>query len=186
MTNENLLRLVALKVVSDQTKKLYDTTRETEGEGMEPGQRMPVKSPIDGTKLGTVSMSDPKPTARISDRGAFTAWAEQSYPDDVEWDFEIVGTHEQVAALLYEHAPELVKRVAKVTPRLLKTVLEGSSQFGDPVGPSGELDIPGVVVETGQPRVSCLPADGALPAVYQLMRDRLPLELLAADPDGVA
>lgn len=182
MTNENLLRLAALAVVSGETKKLYDAAREATE--MEAGARMPVRSPIDGTKLAVVSMSDPDPKPRIADERAFAAWVEKTYPDDVEWDFEIVGTHEQVAAALYEHAPELVKRVAKVTPHFRARVLEDSTDRGVVVGPGGEVDVPGVVMDQGVPSLRVSPAKDAMPAVVELMRERMPLELLAGGDDA--
>lgn len=180
---DDLLRLATLAVVAGETKKLYDAARDSAD--LQPGHRGTVRSPIDQSKIAVVSVSDPDPKPRVADERAFAQWAEKTYPDDVEWDFAIVGTHEQVAAVLYEHAPELVKRIAKVTPHLRARVLEDSLDAGCPRGPGGEADVPGVVMDEGVPRLTCVPVKGALPVVYQLMRERLPLELLA-DPEGAA
>lgn len=183
MTEDRLLRLAALAVVSGETKKLYDAAREDTD--LPAGHRGTVRSPIDQSKIAVVSVSDPDPKPRIADERAFAEWAEQTYPDDVEWDFAITGTHEQVADVLYNHAPHLVKRIAKATPHLRARVLEDSQDAGAPVGPGGEADVPGVVMDQGVPKLTVAPVKGALPVVHQLMRERLPLELLA-DPDGAA
>lgn len=184
---EQLLRLSALKVLSDKFKKLYDEARAEESAGITRGSTIMVYSPVDGEKLGAVSMSDPKTTARIADQNAFAAWAARLYPDDVEFEFEIIGSHQEVVAVLYEHAGHLLKRTSRVSPKLVKQVTACSAEVKEPAGPNGELDVPGVVVETAESRLSCLPASGALPTVMALVRERLPLELLAADTsDGAA
>ncbi|MFJ1765021.1 hypothetical protein ACIOD2_32170 [Amycolatopsis sp. NPDC088138] len=182
MSDDNLLRLATLAVVSGATKELYDDARKNTA--LEAGARVSVRSPLDGEKIGTVSMSDPDPKPRISDERAFADWAEKTYPDDVEWDFAILGSHEQVAAVLYEHAPELVKRIAKVSPHFRARVLEDSTDAGMPVGPGGEADVPGVSMSSGVPSLRVVPAKGALPVVIELMRERMPLELLAGGDDA--
>lgn len=182
MTDDNLLRLATLAVVSGATRQLYNDAHSNTT--MEAGSKVTVRSPIDGARIGTVSMSDPDPKARIADERAFAEWAETTYPDDVEWDFQVIGTHEQVATVLYEHAPHLVKRIAKVTPHLKKRVLEDSNYTGVVVGPGGEADVPGVVMDQGVPSLRVSPAKDALPAVLQLVRERLPLELLAGGDDA--
>jgi hypothetical protein len=184
MSDDNLLRLATLAVVSGATRQLYNDAHGSTV--LEAGSKVTVRSPIDGSRIGTVSMSDPDPKPRIADERAFAAWAETTYPDDVEWDFAVLGSHEQVAAVLYEHAPELVQRIAKVTPHLRARVLEDSAEHGVPVGPGGELDVPGVVMDQGVPSLRVSPAKGALPVVLQLVRERLPLELLAGGPEDAA
>lgn len=186
MNPERMQRLVALKVVKDETSRLYADALK-EDTGLTPGSKLMVYSPVDGKKLGAVSMSDPDEKPVITDEKVFAAWVEKTYPDDIEWDFEIVGTHEQVCDVLFNHAPALVKRIAKVTPHFRARVLEESLEHGAPVGPGGELDLPGVAMLKGEPRVSCLAAKEALPSVARLMREHLPLELLAGpDPEDAA
>jgi hypothetical protein len=183
--SERLQRLVALKVVKDETTRLYAAALK-EDVGLTPGSKLMVYSPVDGKKLGAVSMSDPDEKPAITDEKAFAAWAEKTYPDDVEWDFEITGTHEQVCDVLYQHAPNLVKRIAKPTSHFKVRVLEDSQEYGAPVGPAGELDVPGMAMLKGEPRMSCLAAKEALPSVARLMREHLPLELLAGGPEDAA
>lgn len=187
MSDELILRVGGLKLLSDRAKKAYDAARAELEHEMGRGDRRIAYSPIDKTKIAAVSMSDPKTTARVADEKAFGAWAATHYPDDIEWDFDVIGSHQEVVAVLYDHAPHLLRRVSKVSPELVKSVTHASAQTGEATGPNGELDVPGVAVETKAAVVSCLPADGGWAAVLELVRaGHMPLELLAAPTEGAA
>ncbi|HET6633477.1 MAG TPA: hypothetical protein VFH77_00465 [Streptomyces sp.] len=107
----------------------------------------------DGTKVATVSLSTPKPTASVVDEDAFTAWVE-------------------------EHSPDNVQTVTQVRPAYRSALLADmtkarATEWVDTE--SGEVhEVPGVEIRTG--RVTShsvrLAKDGAEAIVAQ-WRDRL-------------
>jgi hypothetical protein len=166
------LRVAALNYLSSRIVKAYaDVRREAEAE-LTRGSRMAVYAPDGRTKLGAVSRSAPEKTAGVADVGAFKAWVKQHYPDDIEFDLEIVGAEDEVKAALYQHAKHLVQPVEKVSQSLKAAVLAASTAYGAPAGPDGELDVPGIVVSENAPsQVSFRPANGATLAVVDLVRE---------------
>jgi hypothetical protein len=181
MSNEELaLRVAALKVVTEFTLQRYNDARAELGGKMQRGDRLMARSPLDGeTKIGAVTKSDPKAVAQISDKAAFEAWVAETYPDRMERDYEIIGSHQEVAAILFESAPHLLRPIVKVDPELVKQIRSDSAKLGCPIGPSGEADVPGVVVSTPEGVVACRPDDNALVAVIDLFRaEKLTLESL--------
>jgi hypothetical protein len=188
--DELAVRVAALKVISDLTSECYNEARAELGKRMQRGDRLMARSPLDGApKIGAVTLSDPKTVAQISDARAFGAWVAENYPDRMERDYEIVGSHQEVAAVLFENAPHLLRPVVKPDPELVKQVRQDSAKLGCPIGPSGEADVPGVVVSTPDGVVACKPDPDALAAVIDLFRaDKLTLESLTFPelPGGAA
>lgn len=172
MTNELALKVAALKVFSDYAKTAYDKSREEIGRQMGRGDRLQVRSPLDESlKIGPISKSDPKPTARVEDLRVLTDWFIQNHPDLTGTGYEVAGTQTEVVAVLFEHAPHLLRRVREIKPDALSELRKASAALGQPIGPGGEADVPGLVVETPDPVVSCKPdPDMALPAVVELFR----------------
>jgi|SRR6267142_1895368 len=182
MTNELALRVAALRALRDQADQAFNDAKAELEKAMEKGDTLAVFSPIDRTEIGSVSKSKPKPAARVVDQDAFAAWVGEHYADEVSSAYEVIGTPRQVAEVLFTHAPKLIRRVSKVSPALTSQVLVQSSKLGEPVGPEGETDIPGIVVETADGRLSCRVTDDAFAAVLALIRaGRMPLELLAGE-----
>lgn len=180
MTNELALRVAALRALRDQAGQAFDEAKTELEKSMEKGDTLAVFSPIDRTEIGSVSKSKPKPAARVADQVAFAAWVGEHHPDEVSSAYEVIGTPRQVAAVLFEHAPHLMRRVPKVSPALTSQVLVQSSKLGEPIGPEGETEVPGIVVETADGRLSCRVTDEAFTAVLALIRaGQMPLELLA-------
>ncbi len=124
---------------------------------MEPGEAHPVRTP-DGAMLARVRMTNPKPktTARITDHVALTEWIGREYPERVQVVPTISDRTEEVIAVLAEHAPHLVELPTSLPTWCTEEVVKLSAKAGRPVGPGGELDVPGVLVETatGTPSVS--------------------------------
>lgn len=172
MTNDNLvLRVAALKVVSDYAKRRYDAARAEAAAVMRRGDRLMARSPLNELdKLAAVSKTDPKPVARVSDETALLAWVERHYPDKVGWDFDIIGSDQEVKAVLFEHAPHLLRKIRLADPELVKQIRSDSAALGAPIGPGGEADVDGVTVETPEGTVACKPTDDALGVVVDLAR----------------
>lgn len=178
MTDE-VLRTAALKVVADYAQSCYNQARAEMAATMEKGDRLTARSPLDGSKLGSVSKTDPKPVALITDEKAFTEWMLANYPDSVAYDFDVIGGDQEVKAVLFEHAPELLRRKTIPSPELVKRIRHDSIQLGTPIGPNGEAEIDGLEVKIPEGDVRCRPEEGALVAVIELFRaGRLSLEEL--------
>lgn len=179
MTNEDLvLRVAALKVISEFTTGQYNEARKEIAPTMERGDRLMARSPIDKAKIGAVSMTDPKPTVRVSDLAALTEWLTVNYPAVMKSTYEVCGTDEQVRRVLFEHAPDMLRQVTRIDPEQLKELKANALELGQPVGPGGEMDMPGLVVEVAEGVVTCKPDYAtAMPAVRALMA----AELLSLD-----
>jgi hypothetical protein len=174
---ELTLRVGALKAIKDYVNVAYDEAREAVAAVMRRGDRLTARSPLDDTKIGSVSMTDPKPVARVCDMPALAAWLSENYPDLVADVYEVTATEEQIRALVFEHRPEWLTRKQRVDPRIVQQIRERSAIVGAPAGPTGEADVPGIVVETPEPVVTCRPSADALDAVAALIRaDRIGLD----------
>lgn len=173
------LTVAALKVISDYTLKRYNEARAELAARMQRGDRMIARSPLGDVKVGTVSKTDPKPVARITDESAFTAWVQENYPDRMVYDFDVIGSDQEVKAVLFEHAPHLLRKVTKPDLEFVRGVRQDSLFVGAPVGPGGEAEVPGLAVDQPEGDVRCRPDEDGLAAVLELFRaDRLTLESL--------
>lgn len=169
--DEQVLKVAALKVVKEFTATRYDEAREEIAKLMTKGDRKTARSPLGDVKIGSVTLSDPKATASITDLDALTAWLKEHYPEHFVGGYEINATSEQLMRVLFEHAPELLRKVRRVDPKVLKELTTSAAALGSPVGPGGEADVPGITVETPAGVVSCTPDKvAALPAIEELFR----------------
>lgn len=101
---------------------------------------------VDNYRLGTASVT--KKRAKVMTTDALLDWAESRYPDDVH-------TETVTTRLLTDHFVAAVKRATE--------------SAGEPCGPGGELDIPGVSLVDGY--LSVRFADGADDAISYLWRN---------------
>jgi hypothetical protein len=168
--NALVLRVAALKSVKDYVCDQYDDARAELDKAMNEGDRLTARSPLDGGKLGTVTKTEPKPSARVSDEQALVDWLAEHYPEALVVRYKVVASEEQLRRLLFEHAPELLSQYRRPDPEMVRELLANAANFGQPVGPSGEADVPGVVVETGPPVVRCNTTPQSLSAVLALIR----------------
>ncbi len=169
MSEDVMLRAMALKVISAFTKEQYEQARVEAATLLGPGDRRMVRSPLGGAKLGPVIMSDPKPTAAITDMAALRDWMSEHYPEHVETDFEVVGSERAVIDVLFQHAPHLLGKRRQIKAEVVSELRKESAALGQPVGPGGEADVPGVTVTTAEGVVSCRPSEDALLAVLELV-----------------
>lgn len=175
--NNAMLSVAVLKVLSEHTKERYNLARADAEKELGPGDRHVVRSPLVpdgaklGPKLGAVYMTDPTDTASITDEDVLVQWLEgHEYGTAVESGYQITASQAELVAVLFEHAPRYLKRVTKVTSDARKELLSTAKALGQPIGPSGETDVPGITVKpTGQAYVACKPDDDALFAVYELV-----------------
>jgi hypothetical protein len=177
-----VLEVASLKVVSNLLDERYRAAKKQLETRMKRGDRFMAWSPLgppETVKIGAISMSTPARSANITDEPAFFVWVEETYPDKVVPDYEIVGSTEEIIAELHDHDSNLIKLVQKVDPDFVKEVRRRSAEAGQPAGPAGEVDVPGVEVAFPESVMSCLPDKAAAAAVFDLFRtDRMTLESL--------
>mgnify|MGYP007082239270 FL=1 len=75
---ERTILMKALTDLVDAEKKATDAEAKAL---FEPGDRKAVR--YAGEKVGTITVSEPKPAWRVTDRRAFTAWVQANHPDAV-------------------------------------------------------------------------------------------------------
>ncbi len=97
---------------------------------------------VDGQELATVSMT--KRTARINTM-ALLEWAKVNYPEEVT--SQTVTTY-------------------SLSPLFMAAVKRATEKAGQPCGPGGELDIPGVSLGDGY--LTVRPAEGSAEAIDHL------------------
>lgn len=127
------------------------------------GDRITIRHPETGAKLGTVSVSEPKPVAEVVDEAALTAYAAETL------DGQPVGTIEgvdlarldDVLDVLSTHAPDLITRTPVLATWARKQLLDGAAATGDP--------IPGVEVRTKAGHATVRHEPTALDAYRALM-----------------
>lgn len=171
MSDELIQQAAALKVISDYTKDLYDDVRDEVAKVMKPGDRRQAESP-EGMHIGTVSRSKPTPKAIITDRTALTAWLSERYPDMIESGTVVNASDREILDVVFKHAPHLLKHTKRVKTEALARLQADAIRLGVAVGPSGEVDMPGLTVEMREPVVSCLPdKDNGLLAVMEMVHN---------------
>ncbi|MGW4128007.1 hypothetical protein [Amycolatopsis japonica] len=174
MTEQELdpvLLVAALRVLADYTRECYNAAKVDQAARMHRGDRLTARSPLEGgRKIAALSVTDPKPVTQIRDRAAFTAWVKKNYPDAVKRTRTISGSEDEVVKVLFAHAPHLLRREVAVDPEFEREIKQASAGLGAPLGPNGETDLPGVVVEAPDPQVRCTVEDDALAEVIHLFR----------------
>lgn len=184
-TDDLVLRVAALKAIKDYVETAYDEARAEVANVLKRGARMPALSPIDDTKIGSVTMTEPKRTARISDADALAERLLEDYPDLVDEVYEVNATSEQIRRLVFEHRPEWLNKKQRIDPKVVQRIRALSAEAGAPIGPGGEAGYPGISVETPESVLTCRSAPGALDAVAALIRaDRIELDGITRELPG--
>lgn len=162
------LKVAALKVLSDYTARCYEQARIEAVRTMKRGERLVARSPLDDSqKIATIPLSDPKHVATVVDEDALTDWMGEHYPESVTSGYKVIGSQAEVIAVLFEHAPHLIKRTRAVQLEALHELKRTSATLGQPVGPGAELDVPGLKVTLPDPVLTCRPTDEA----FDIIRD---------------
>lgn len=172
--DEAFLKVAALKVIKEFTASKYDEARAEAAQYQRPGDRKRVVSPLDGTRIGDVSTTDPSPRSLTTDEQAIADWMmEHNYRDNVETVYEVTGGPREIQSVLFTHAPHLLTRKRRVKRDVLAELHKTALQYGQPVGPGGEMDMPGIEIKPGAPEVRCIPdKNSALLAVMELVHNQ--------------
>jgi len=79
---ELALKLAVHKVLANQLKGVRDELDEQARQEMEPGDRVIAKLPS-GEKVGSVTLTQGRVSARVVDKDAFTRWVAERFPAEV-------------------------------------------------------------------------------------------------------
>lgn len=169
-----VLRVSVLTWMGKRIKAETDVARLEAARLLKKGDTLAARSPLDDTRLGRVSMSDPKQTARVTDRAAVDAWISDKYADKCVGRWEITGPMAEVIATLREHAPHLVEYVTSVPDWAVNELLTRAERYGEPVGFSMECGPdapPGIAVKTPDGVLTVRLASDAADAAIRAMWD---------------
>lgn len=162
------LALVALKYAADHITPTQRQLRATAATVLDAKDR--VTAVIDGATLGTITKAAPKPTVSI-DWEVWGPWMAEHWPSRVERGWVVDSNHVDTAiTVLREHAPELLTTAEHVASWAVSETVKLSEAAGRPVGPGGELDMPGVTVSTPDGSVSVRIEAGAGEIIAELWR----------------
>ncbi|SNR44603.1 hypothetical protein SAMN06265360_10664 [Haloechinothrix alba] len=141
---------LAQAVLSEVAARAYQARDEHRAQlraQLDRGDGITARSPITGAKLGKATLTDPKPKAAVSRGEDLDAWILEHYPEYVEQRERIVpGAERDAMQVLTEHAPHLVETYRQVPQWARDKVVKSSQAAGQPCGPGGEVDVPGVDV----------------------------------------
>jgi predicted metalloendopeptidase len=162
MTSPASRTVIAAKLVADEFKALEAEAKARVLElSKETGATTFTVKDDDDTKLGTVSVSDGKTSAEITNEAALYQWVKKNRPDQL---------------------------VEVIAPAYLKALLKAAVESGDGVAvdeDSGEV-IPGIEVSVGDPYVSSRPNADAKARMRELVAGSKLLGLAGGGTDGEA
>lgn len=184
MSDPLALRVATYKILADYARDRYNDSRAEMAARMANGDRLMAESD-DGRKLGAVSKRDAKPVARVADLPALHDWIATRYPERMVEDLQVIASQEEITSVLLKHAPSMVRQISRPDPDFVRSILDTSVKNRVAVGPGGEADLPGVTVDVVEGAVSCLPAEGALGVVVDMLQAGT-LDLLDVLPVGAA
>lgn len=140
ISNDLALAELVLKVMTERLKQAKAVADAELRATALPGDRTSAVLP-DGTVAGMLSQAKGRSTVRVTDRDAFTAWAGETYPSEVE-----------------------TVTTVSVRPAFEKAVLDACKKAGAAVDANG-YEVPGVEVGVGEPYAIAKVADGADDAI---------------------
>lgn len=131
------MEALALAELGKRVKANETLTRAEFSQAYPDGRRETFRSPVDGSMLGMVYRTDPNPAPIVVDKDALVRHL-ATVPGCTETVTEIMGTEEQILAVLAEHAPELLCEVTRVPDYVVSNVLAGCKAKGNTKGPDGK------------------------------------------------
>lgn len=170
------LRALVTKYVADITAVAIKARRAELAEEMTSGDRVKVTEPDrPDISLGHVLRTDPKGSAAVTDRTAFTSWMNSAYPGRVSTVITLPTDRDLIikaVEILYDHAPQLLSETLTVEPWAESEVLKCTERAKESCGPGGELDIPGITYRPpGDGVVTVKLSDDAPAAIERLWRE---------------
>jgi len=147
--------LFALKILGVVVREGTTDRKAAATATMKKGDSIAARVEIDGrdVKLGKVTMTDPKPVGRVTDRDALDAWLTK-HVEGAVIECPVFGPAAEIAAVLNEHAPHLlsfVDEVAEWARAAAVAKAEAAHREGSlPLAPGIEVNVPDGVVSVGK------------------------------------
>jgi len=136
------VKAAVLKILNDRVADAFRKAKEDVAEILGPEGRK--NAVFEGHKLASVSVSKGGRVS-VDDERLLTAWVAENYPTEVE-------------------------ETIKVRPAFLEMIKKCSEEAGEPCGPGGQLDVPGIRV--GDPFPLVRKAPGADEIIDRLWREQ--------------
>lgn len=141
---ESLVLAEAVKRITARDK----VVRAVFGQRYEDGRKETFRSPVDGSRIGSVWRTDPDPQWRVTDREAFEA-EQRSYPGNLVTEVGIAAADmPEALAVLAQHAPHLITETTRLADGVEAAALAQSRATNQPaaagiewVKPSGTLTV---------------------------------------------
>ncbi|MEV5543080.1 hypothetical protein AB0L13_40295 [Saccharopolyspora shandongensis] len=137
------LPAAVLRVLEDRVKAARQQANTNVIESGDPEDR--VTAAHNGQKIGSVSISKGRQSARVNDPDRFARWIAEHYPAEVE--------HKTI-----------------VREAFVKAVMDATKAAGQPCMPDGTLDVPGVEIYEGEPYVTVRLTHEAAEIVAEMVR----------------
>lgn len=167
MSNERemALGLVVAQWVSTKVGPGIAAIRESAKKSLVPEERIAAVSPVDGTVLGTITRTNPKPVAKVEDMAALMAHVQETNPEELRDVDYVSGSDDEVLKALKESHQNLVSQRVEISEQHLSFLLKkaaGSKTFRPP----------GITVEKPVGAVNIYPADDADEAFQAVIKAR--------------
>ena len=163
-------RAVVLKALASAVLDEFNHVKSIAGNQLDKGDSKAAR--LGDEKLGRLSKSDPKPTAKVTDPVKFDAYVRTRFADKLELRVELGDTAEICAVLADAGADDLYKHVESIPDWLVQEQLKSALTPG--------ADIPGITVTTPPGVVSATPTPAAKALVQELLA-KSPIPLLALE-----
>jgi hypothetical protein len=183
-----LVEVATLELVINKLQARSKVVRAAIAAELRPGNRVDAVSPLDKSmNLGLILMTKPDTQAWVSNRTEFAEWVRKTYPDKVRNDFKVIASAAEVISALYLHKREYLGDEPVVDKEFEADVLARSRDRGEAAGPSDELDVPGITVNTPKSVLRCTPDPQGPAAVAQMLSSgKLSILSLLLDEPAVA
>ena len=183
---------LVLAELTDRVKTHQTAARAIAGADLGDGDKRTVRSPLDGTPMGSISRTDPDPEWRVAEPHALEAWAHTCHPSLMErgYTMHVPGVDgpvwldplDELAVVLAAHAAHLLTAAERVSEVEVTLLLEQSRTQGTPAAPGIERVKPAGTVRVTRAK-TCGDAVEALHAKGWLTLDgrpQLPTEAVAS------
>lgn len=159
------LGLVVAQWVADRVTPGIRTIRENGKKDLIPGESIAAVSPVDGTVLGTITRTNPKPVAKVEDLAELMAHVQNTNPEELEDVDYVTGSDDEVLKALKESHQHLVGQRVQISEQHLNFLLKKAAG-------SKDFRPPGIKVETPVGTVNIYPADAADEAFQAVIKAR--------------
>lgn len=160
---EIALGMVVTKWAADRIVPGIKTLRTNGKEHLIPGESPRAVSPVDGTVLGHVTRTNPKPVASVADEAALMAHVHETNPEELLDVDYVTGSPAEVLAALKQSHPDLVGQKVQISDHHLNYLLKQAAA-------DKTFRPPGIKVEAPEGTVNIYPAkdqDAAFEAVIK-------------------